>query len=174
VKESVRLLESQSQVTPAALEARLTKLIKDLMTRVKNTEEAVGLIMETITAVSNHHMKLSTRQSTLEHVMLQYLSNKVWVDAGINATIATVEISTNTQWLAPVAIVERRDTEIDVGINDQSVPVSLNPIQKTQQAQVSNVPRLQCICPHPGSQSFGTEPTSCIPSQISLSPPDWH
>ena len=92
-------------------------------------------MLKTVTAVSEQHLKLSSRQLTLEQLMIQYLGNKVRTNAGIDAT---KEMG-------------------DIGINTDS-PVLLNWAQKTGQVQGSKLPGPTLLAPILATRSISASP----------------
>jgi len=108
MKETVRVLEKNQELTPAVLEHRLTKSIGKLTTWVDDVEKSVMTMLLSVTAVSEQHLKLSSRQSTLKQLIIQHFRRKVRTDAEIDATgnistKATMDISTNTDCL-PISL----------------------------------------------------------------------
>ncbi|KIJ93081.1 hypothetical protein K443DRAFT_13128 [Laccaria amethystina LaAM-08-1] len=67
----IRVLENKWEVTLAALEERLTKAIGTLTAWVNDVEKSLMTMVSTVTAVSEQHLKLSSRQSTLEQLIIQ-------------------------------------------------------------------------------------------------------
>jgi len=61
MKETVRVLEKNQELTPAVLEHRLTESIGKLMTQVDNVEKSVMTMLSSVTAVSEQHLKLSSQ-----------------------------------------------------------------------------------------------------------------
>jgi len=60
MKETVRVLEKNQELTPAVLEHCLTESIGKLTTRVDNVEKLVMTMLSSVTAVSEQHLKLSS------------------------------------------------------------------------------------------------------------------
>ena len=84
--------------------------------RVETVEQMINALTNSVMVVSEHNLKLSARQSTLEQLIIKYLGKKERSDVQIDATPGTVNFGTNTEC---------------------SGPASLNPAQTTQYAQVS-------------------------------------
>jgi len=60
MKETVRVLEKNCELTPAVLEQCLTESIGKLTTRVNDVEKSVMTMLLSVTAVSEQHLKLSS------------------------------------------------------------------------------------------------------------------
>jgi hypothetical protein len=133
MKETVRALENKWEVIPAALEERLTKAIGTLTTWVNDVEKSLMTVISTVTAVSQQHLKLSSQQSTLEQLIIQYLGNKVRKDIEINAT-ETADIMVKAS--------------LDIGIKTDS-HVSLDWAQQTGQVQGLKSPAPILLAPNP-------------------------
>jgi hypothetical protein len=144
MKETTRALENKWEVTPGALEERLTKAIGTLTARVDDVEKSLMTMVSTVTAVSEQHLKLSSRQSTLEQLIIQYLGNKVKKEVEVDATR---DISAKAT--------------LDIGINTDS-HVSFDWVQNTRQVQGSKSPGLILLAPNPvlatGSRSASPFP----------------
>jgi chromosome segregation ATPase len=144
MKETTRALENKWEVTPGALEERLTKAIGTLTARVDDVEKSLMTMVSTVTAVSEQHLKLSSRQSTLEQLIIQYLGNKVKKEVEVDATR---DISAKAT--------------LDIGINTDS-HVSFDRVQNTRQVQGSKSPGLILLAPNPvlatGSRSASPFP----------------
>ena len=115
VRDAVKKLEQKWEATPGALEERLTKSIGKLTAQVELVEQMVHAITTLVTVVSEHNLKLSAWQSTLEQVIIQFLGKKERLDIQIDATAGTEHI----------------------GINTDHSGVSLSPALITQYPQVS-------------------------------------
>jgi hypothetical protein len=131
MKETVTALESKCQVTPAALEERLTEAIGKLKTRVDDVEQSVMMVLTTVHKISEQHLQLSGRQSTLEQIIIQHLGKKVRADVGIDAT--------------EIGDIGTTKTKVEIGINSHA---SLDRSQATGQVQ-SNSPAPILLVPNP-------------------------
>ena len=60
MKETVRVLEKNQELTPAVLEHHLTESIGKLTTQVDDVEKSVMTMLLLVTAVSEQHLKLSS------------------------------------------------------------------------------------------------------------------
>ncbi|KIJ93933.1 hypothetical protein K443DRAFT_111294, partial [Laccaria amethystina LaAM-08-1] len=119
MKETVRVLENKWEVTLAALEEYLTKAIGKLTTWVNDVKKSLMTTVSTVTTVSEQHLKLSSRQSTLKQVIIQYLGKKVRKDIEIDVT-ESGDITAKAS--------------LDIGIKTDS-HVSLDWVQQTGQVQ---------------------------------------
>ncbi|KIJ90704.1 hypothetical protein K443DRAFT_116233, partial [Laccaria amethystina LaAM-08-1] len=145
MKETTRALENKWEVTPGALEERLTKAIGTLTAWVDDVEQSLMTMVLTVTAVSEQHLKLSSRQSTLEQLIIQYLGNKVKKEVEVDAMR---DISAKAT--------------LDIGINTDS-HVSFDRVQNTRQVQGSKSPGLILLAPNP---VLATGPRSASPFPI--------
>ena len=116
VRDAVKKLEHKWETTPSALEEHLTESIGKLTAQVKTVEKMVNALTKSVTVISEHNLKLSAQQSTLEQLIIKHLRKKERSDIQIDATAGTVHIGTNTE---------------------HSGLVSFNPAQTAEYAQVS-------------------------------------
>jgi len=131
MKETVRVLEKNQELTPAVLEHHLTESIGKLMTWVDDVEKSVMTMLSSVTAVSEQHLKLSSRQSTLKQLIIQHFGRKVRTDAEIDATgnigtKATMDIGTNTDCL-PISLPQAQQGSKSPG----PILLALNPVVAT-------------------------------------------
>ena len=138
VKQAIKMLERKWEATPGALKDRLTESIGKLTGRVETVEQMINALTNSVTVVSEHNLKLSARQSTLEQLIIKYLGKKERSDVQIDATPGTVNFGTNTE---------------------HSGPASLNPAQTTQYAQVSQSPALILVPPTPALPNRARSPS---------------
>lgn len=138
VKDAIKTLERKWEATPGALEERLTESIGKLTGRVETVEQMINALTNSVTVVSEHNLKLSARQSTLEQLIIKYLGKKERSDVQIDATPGTVNFGTNTE---------------------RSGPASLNPAQTPQYAQVSQSPALILVPPTPALPNRARSPS---------------
>jgi len=145
MKEIVRVLEKNCELTPAVLEQCLTESIGKLTTQVDDVEKLVMTMLLSVTAVSEQHLKLSSQQSTLEQLIIQHFGRKVRTDAEIDATgnistKATMDISTNTNCL-PISLPQAQKTGQVQGLKSPG-PILLapNPVVATQARSASPHP----------------------------------
>ena len=168
MKETVRVLEKNCELTPAVLEQHLTKSIGKLTTWVDDVEKSVMTMLSSVTAVSEQHLKLSSRQSTLEKLIIQHFGRKVRTDAKINATgnistKATMDIGTNTD-CSPISLPQAQKTGRVQGLK------SLGPILLAPNPVVATWAR--SASPHPISsrkspQLLEKEVSAALPSSKS-------
>ena len=90
VKDAIKTLERKWEATPGALEERLTESIGKLTGRVETVEQMINALTNSVTVVSEHNLKLSARQSTLEQLIIKYLGKRERLDVQIDATPGTV------------------------------------------------------------------------------------
>ena len=133
MKETVRALEKKSQLTPAALEERLTGSLGKLTTRMEEVEQSLMAMLKSVTTVSEQQLKLTSRQSTLEQVVIQHLGKKVR-NAEIDATKETGDIGTD--------MMDRTKSTVDIGTNTTQP-------QTTGQVQGSKSPVPFLLAPNP-------------------------
>ena len=113
VKNAIKTLEQKWEATPNALEECLTESIGKLTGQVETVEKMINALTNSVTVISEHNLKLSAWLSMLEQLIIKYLGKKERSDVQIDATLGTVNFSTNTE---------------------RSGPASLNPAQTTQYA----------------------------------------
>ena len=64
----------------------------------------VNMLTKSVTAISEHNLKLSAWQSMLEQLIIKYLRKEKRSDIQINVTPGTVHIDTNTEHSGPVSL----------------------------------------------------------------------
>jgi len=168
MKETVRVLEKNQELTPAVLEHHLTESIGKLTTQVDDVEKSVMTMLLLVTAVSEQHLKLSSWQSTLEQLIIQHFGRKVRTDAKIYATgnigtKVTMDISTNTNCL-PMSLPQAQKTGQVQGSNSLGpILLALNPVIATRARSASPHP----ICSRKSPQLLEKEVSAALPSSKS-------
>lgn len=152
VKEKMEELESKSKTTPAALQEHFTKCIGNLTTRVEEAETLVMTMLKSVTKISEEYVKLNSRQSTLENIILQYLGNKKRKNVEVDATKGTVDIGINT------ALKGTLDIGTNTELTTTSAP-SLTPAFKTNQARASKAPGPNLLVPNPVAATRARSPS---------------
>ena len=105
VREIVKRLERNLQVTPASLQEKITASIAELTDCIQSAKKAVTSLLSTFTTLTEGQIRLGNRQTTLEQIIHCHFACKKMADVQIDATegIAevgikgTVDIGTNTE-----------------------------------------------------------------------------
>ena len=130
VREIVKRLESNSQVTPASLQENITASIAELTDRVQSAEKAATSLSSTFTTLTEGQIRLGNRQTSLEQIILRHFARKETADVQIDATEGIAEVGRKE--MADVQIDATEGTAevgikgtVDIGTNTEG-PISLN------------------------------------------------
>ena len=159
VREIVKQLERNSQVTLASLQENITASIAELTDRVQSAEKAATSLSSTFTTLTEGQIRLSNRQTTLEQIILRHFGHKETADVQIDATEGTAEVGHKE--MADVQIDAMEGTAVsikgtvDIGTNTEG-PISLNAEVK------ASIPALTYLAPNPAvaNQARSRSPTT--------------
>ena len=125
VRDIVKQLERNSQVTLASLQEKVTISIAELTDRVQAAEKAVMSLSETFTTLTEGQIRLGNRQTTLNQIILHHLICQEMADVQINATKGTAQVSINTM-----------KGTVDISTNTEG-PISLNHIAEVKASSLA-------------------------------------
>ena len=92
MRDIVKQLERTSQVMLTSLQEQVTISIAELMDQVQAAEKAAMSLSSTFTTPTKGQIRLGSRQTTLEQIILRHFACKETTTVQINATEGTAEL----------------------------------------------------------------------------------